>query len=392
MDFILNPEQRLLIDALKKWYRVKNKPYFVYTGPGGVGKTSVIKYFINEMKFKKDEVQGIAFIGKASLALARHGINASTIHSLIYDTIFESVNVMDNRRDSVIIQKKSRMKFVLKERLSKKLKLIIVDEGSMVNDILKDHILSFNIPTVFMGDMNQLPPVFGTSSIMKYPDFILTQIMRQAQDNPIIYLSQCILNDIPLKYGQYGTSRVIDRLDVNKNILTDYDIILCGKNKTKENINNEIRHNILKIDRKEPIIGDKMISEQNDWSYAINGIYLTNGTIGYVTDIDYSTLHKKYIEFDFKPEFMKKCFRNIELDYKYLLTPSGDKHQYGISKFHKFDFGYAITTHKSQGSEFPNVLFVDEPFYDKDTLKMLRYTAITRARESITIVKSSHVA
>lgn len=391
MNFELNNEQKLLVQALKKWYRVRNKPYFVYTGPGGVGKTSVIKYFINEMKLKRDEVQGIAFIGKASLVLARHGINASTIHSLIYNTMFETVNIMEENNDSVIMRRKNDMKFVLKERLSKKLKLIIVDEGSMVNDTLKDHILSFKIPTVFMGDMNQLPPVFGTSSIMKNPDFTLTQIMRQAQDNPIIYLSQCILNDIPLKYGQYGTSRVIERLDVNKNILTDYDIILCGKNKTKENINNEIRHNILKIDKREPIIGDKLISEQNDWSYSINGIYLTNGTIGFVKDIDYSTLHKKYIELDFRPEFMKKSFRNMELDYKYLLTPSKDKKQYGMSKFHKFDYGYAITTHKSQGSEFPNVLFVDEPFYDKATLKMLRYTAITRARESITIVKSPYV-
>ena len=391
MGLELTNEQNSLIAALKKWYRFRTKPYFLYVGLAGCGKTTVIKYFIEEMDLKYNEVRAIAFVGKATMVLARHGLNASTIHSLIYETVHETINVTEENNDAVIVKKKTRMKFVLRRKLDKKIKLLIVDEASMVNDKIRDDILSFKLPTIFMGDANQLPPVFGVSSIMKNPDFTLTQIMRQAQDNPIIYLSQCVLKDIPIKYGEYGSSRVVDRLDVDKKLLTDYDIILCGKNKTREKINNEIRHNVLQIDRKEPVLGDKLLSKQNEWSYSVEGVYLTNGTIGYITDIDYSTLYKGYIELDFKPDFMKKKFKKLELDFKYLNTPVEDRHSYGISKYHKFEFGYIITVYAVQGDQFDRVLFIDEPFYDKETLKMLRYTAITRARESITIVRSPYM-
>ena len=130
-----------------------------------------------------------------------------------------------------------------------------------------------------------------------------------------------------------------------------------------------------------------MINRQSDWEYCINGIFLTNGTIGYVTNIDTSTLYKGYTEIDFRPDFMEESFRELKLDYKYFNTPIEQRNSYGISRYNKFEYGYCITTHTSQGSEYPRVLFIDQPFHDKETTKKLQYTAITRAREQITIVR-----
>jgi exodeoxyribonuclease V len=390
MSIELTTDQKNLIQELKKWYIKRDKPFYSYSGPPGSGKTTIIELFIEEMGLEFEEVACAAYVGKAVLLLLRHGLNASTIHSLIYKPIFETINLTEDEGDNVIIKKKSKMKFILKDKLFKKIKLIVIDESSMVNDKLKDDILSFKIPTIFIENKDQLPPVFGLSSIMENPDFVLREIMRQAKDNPIIYLSQCVLNDIPLNIGEYKNSRIINKISLNKDIL-QYDIIICGKNKTRDKINNEIRENILNINSKDPILGDKLISRQNNWEYQIdNSIFLTNGIIGYITDINYDTIYKGYIGIDFKPEFTDSVFNKIPLDYKYFKTPIENRNSFGMSKYNKFEFGYCITAHLSQGAEYNNVLFIDQPFYDKETTKKLRYTAITRARESITIVKDSY--
>jgi exodeoxyribonuclease-5 len=81
------------------------------------------------------------------------------------------------------------MRFILKDKLDDDIKLIIIDEAAMVNDKMREELLSFGIPVIFLGDHNQLPPVIGKSSMLDKPDFILTKIMRQAENDPIVYLS-----------------------------------------------------------------------------------------------------------------------------------------------------------------------------------------------------------
>jgi exodeoxyribonuclease-5 len=250
-------------------------------------------------------------------------------------------------------------------------------------------LLSLGIPVIFVGDHNQLPPVIGKSSMLDKPDFILTKIMRQAENDPIVYLSQCILNDIPIEYGKYGNSEVISSIPIDRRVITDYDIILCAKNKTRDELNTEIRDNVLNIRSREPIIGDKMICRQNNWDECLGNIFLTNGLVGNITNIDYSTLYKNIIFIDFKPDFMDESFECIPLDYKYLRTPVNERNNYGMSDYNKFEFAYVITTHLSQGSEYNRVLFMDEWFHDEDLTRKLRYTAITRAKDMITMVKTA---
>ena len=79
--------------------------------------------------------------------------------------------------------------------------------------------------------------------------------MRQAEGDPIVYLSQCVLKRIPVDYGMYGASRVVGHVPIDNNILTDYDIILCGKNKTRDTLNDRIREEILNYEYRKPTIG-----------------------------------------------------------------------------------------------------------------------------------------
>ena len=88
----------------------------------------------------------------------------------------------------------------------------------------------------------------------------------------------------------------------------------------------------------------------------------------------------------FIPEITKVPVENIMLDTDYIKLPPEEQREYGLSPANKFEYGYAITAHLSQGSQCPHVLFIDGRFHDEETTRKLRYTAITRAQKTVHIV------
>lgn len=387
MEIVLNHDQSILIDKLKDWWaHIKSRrQYFVYSGRAGTGKTTVIMKFIEELGLSEDEYICCALIGKAVLVMQKKGLPAKTIHSTIFD-----IKPISDENDS------SRMmfEFILKESLDPKIKLLIVDEGSMIDDIMLEKLLSFGIPLIFTGDMNQLPPVFGNSSIMMNPDHTLTQLMRQAESDPIVWIADQFSHGYRVPLGEYGDCHVLDTLFFGENLLTDYDVILCATNKTREILNKYIRREVLCIHHdKYPVPGDKMICRENKWAIMIDGYSLTNGTVGYVRDLVIPkkrevTKKRPKMKVSFQPDYLlrSQSFKNIAIDLKYLWATPSERKYLGMSDAIKFEYGYTLTTHLSQGSEYPRVLFIDEPAFDYETRCRLKYTAVTRASKSVDIL------
>lgn len=390
-------QQEELITQICKWFhdyesghRIRNHPqWFSYSGSAGVGKTAVLEFVIEKLKLDDNQYIASAYTGKAALNLQQHGLPACTVHSLIYHTIMEKVASTDEEIESGEPQFKMKFHFILKDQLPSNLRLIIIDEATMINNDMRDKILSFGLPVIFIGDMNQLPPIFGVSEVMINPDFVLTKIMRQSEGNPIIQLSQMILNDDYYDLGDYGKSKVVESIDFDKRLITDYDMILCGKNKTRDEMNNRIIHDILNKKSLVPFIGAKVVNRQNNWDVAVSGISLTNGLVGYITNFSKKTAYKGYYTVDFRPDFMEDEFEGLHIDARYIQSDYNIRKNYGITKFEKFEYAYCISTHISQGSQYNRVLFFDEIFPDAETTKKLRYTAITRAIDNITIVRSA---
>ena len=287
--------------------------------------------------------------------------------------------------------------FVLRDYLPSHIKLIVIDEGSMVNMEIAKDILSFGIPIIVLGDLNQLPPVFGNEYFLKDPDIKLKKIMRQHENDPIIQLSQMVLKGLPLIPGIYGRSCVMTKKDMTLDLIRRHDIVLTGTNRTRLQVNDLFRSKIKGYKTLDyPHHDEKIICRRNDWNREIDskhGIYLTNGTAGYVEYCDKKSFTGDTLRIDFRPDFINKTIRNIPIDYKRLKTQNMDS-EAGIRDeimrkrgIDAFEYAYAITCHLSQGSQWPSVLFLAERlFRDELDQRKFLYTGITRAMKSITIV------
>lgn len=374
----LTDEQKTLVQNLKRWYQKGERQWYSYTGAAGTGKTTVIRAFIEELGI--DRYIACAYVGKAVSVLSRQGLPASTIHSMIYNVMW----LPDVGPDGEIIYKadgkmKMHVEFALKERIRGDPQLIIVDEATMVNDTMAEDILSFGIPTVFIGDMNQLPPVFGVSSVMLSPDYRLTKIMRQAENDPIVYIANQILKREPIPFGYYGKTSVRRSIDLGDNF-RDYDMIITPLNSIRDDINNYIRRKVLHIKSDLPVIGDKLICRQNDWDRSVEGnLYLTTGLVGEVTNINRSLAGDKYMNIDFLPDIANDEFFNLMLDVSYIRKSYDERKLHGFSAYEKFEYAYACTVHMVQGSQYDRVLYIDRWFHDAETTRKMRYTAVTRA-------------
>jgi exodeoxyribonuclease-5 len=392
----LTEEQLELKRQIIQWYHnfPYGKPYFYYSGAAGTGKTTVMKSIIDELGLKSGEFIACAYVGKAVLVLLQHGLPASTIHSLIFNlSIDTEYEIVLDEWGNPHKEKRKVRRFTLKDHIPKGLKLIFLDECAMVSDTIREQLQSFGVPIVMAGDQNQLPPVSGKCSIIDSPDFVLHQIMRQEEGNPIVYLSQCILNGTPIPYGTYGASQVVEHYDLSRKLLEDFDVILCTQNKLREEMNDYIRHNLLHRNDRMPIVGDKVICRENNWEECIGGTYyLTNGLVGKITRIDKSSIHRDILYIDFKPEFTDEVFKKLTVDYNYMISDWKDKKNYpielGKNKKELFEYAYALTVHLSQGSEYNRVLYIDKNrFGSLEDQRRMQYTAVTRAKQSLLWVK-----
>lgn len=392
MEIEFNKQQLNAIKKAKDWYMNKksNKQIFEISGIGGSGKSFCVYHIIKELGLSHDEVLFMAYVGKATLALSLKGNNAQTIHSTIYD--INDVPVCDKNGAPILINGRplTRPEFIKKASLPKNIKLLVVDEGRMVASNIAKDLVSFGIPMIVLGDHHQLDPPFGEPYFLNYPDVILTEPMRQAKDDPIVKLSMMAYDGEYIDYGKYGDNCfVIPYSMLTDKMMIKSDIIICGRNKTRDELNRHIRYDILKRKSECPVIGDKIICRQNNWSLSImDNINLINGMIGYVDEIYLNTYNGNSIAIDFRPDFSDfECFNNLTIDYKLLTQPYDKVISTRFSYFNKFEYGWAISTHLSQGSEWDAPLIYYEDYGTSEFKKKSLYTAITRAKKKLILVK-----
>lgn len=390
---ILTDEQQSLVKDCYNWFFNENDLVFEYTGGPGTGKSFVLNFIINYIGISLEQIAPMAYTGAAAVNMRTKGLlNASTIHSWIYHT---SITQKYDEFGKVIIddyfnRPKETLDFVPKIQL-KNIKLIIIDEAYMVPFEMKKDIERFGIKILACGDWNQLPPINSKPAYLTSTNVrVLSKTMRQSENSYIGKLAYSALYGYPISNGYYGDVLVINEDELTDQMILSSDIVLCSKNTTRDYYNNKIRK-LYGFDSKTPQYGERIICRSNNKLEVVDNINLANGLIGSVLNYpDVSGFDGKTFRLLFKPDLLNNAF-DIRASYKYFIAPYQQKEILKNDRYlegEKFEFGYCITTHLSQGSEFNNVIVIDEPMMG-DLKNRLSYVAITRAKKRLIYVKKN---
>ena len=368
----LSEEQKDAIQSIKKWFFKSHKQTYVLAGSAGTGKSTIINYIEESLNLSTYQVCVCAFTGKACSVLKRKGVTkAQTIHSTIYEYYEEE----DKDGNKIPLFKRS---------VSLPYKLVIVDEASMVSKEIYEDLCSYGVKVLFIGDHKQLPPVSGTFNILDNPNYILTKILRQQEDSPILKLAMKAINGEIILDGDYGNNiRKIHMCDFKDDEVLNYDQVIVGTNALKDNFNTVIRDLKGHISTS-PMFGEKMVVLKN---YPSKGMF--NGQIIYLRE-DSRFIKKR------SQEFYKSSYID-ELEYEDIVLQLASTNKnlaftFDVEKNSEYihlDYGYAITAHKSQGSSWNNVLIVDTKFgiwKSQELYNRLLYTCITRSRKELKIM------
>lgn len=358
--------------------------------------TTLVNFIIDALEIPQEKVKYVAFTGRAAEVLRKKGNpNATTIHKLIYFS--------EQQADGRFVYRK-------RPRLEGDPKIIVLDECSMCPASMWQILKSYPTHIIALGDPQQLPPILASEDnhLLDNPHVFLDEVMRQAKESDIIRLSMDIREDRPIKPYQGKDANVVLAKDLVDGMYSWADQILCATNRTRKDINSFMRQE--QGFGPLPQIGDKVICLRNSWDTCsiIQENPLVNGSIGWITDIReeekfyhlgrqdpgiWVPTYSIDLETEDHDIYEEICVDKQSLDIgEKLLTP---RQEYLIAKDKRnpydapleFNYGYACTVHRAQGSEWGKILTIEEKFpFDKETHRRHLYTAVTRASNKLTLV------
>ena len=432
MSIALSETQKAAIATVKDWYlnHTTEQQVCRVFGYAGVGKSTIVKYAINELGLtapdpsKTGDVLYAAFTGKAALVMTRKGTPASTIHSLIYRVSEASPQeieklkseaaeirgrlpalgmaerlVEESRLRSLELRLKDAHKprFVLNAELAlRDAKLLVLDEVSMVGSEMARDLLAFGRPTLVLGDPGQLPPVKGEGAFdTDKPDVLLTEVHRQADDSAIIRLATWAREGKPIPYGEHDRFVwKMRRCDVDASGLLKAAQVICGRNATRMQLNLAMKQAAGFLEPYPTGAGEKLICLRNR-----NDIGLVNGMFIALDEIeedgDDLAFRAAITTEDGRQvgggtNGKRERFRIYRGHFDDHLAPDPDRDRRDHHKKRTLIecvWGWAITCHKSQGSQWENIIVYDDGLgrTAEDRARWL-YTAITRAERGLVLL------
>ena len=430
-SFTPSDAQAKAIADIADWFnhRTRDRQVFRVYGYAGSGKTTITRHAIAELGLEEGS-NGVlygAYTGKAALVMTRKGTPASTIHSLIY-RVSEATEAEIEKVRKDIAEIKARLagldstkrlleesrlrslelrlddahkpRFVLNDQSAvRDAKLIVLDEVSMVGDEMACDLLAFGKPILVLGDPGQLPPIRGQGAFTEAePDVMLTGIHRQAGDSAVIRLATMAREGRPIPYGRHDAFVwKMRRSDVGPEQMLRGGQVICGRNATRLQLNNAMKRaagyeSIYPTGEVRSGTSEKIICLRNRNDLGIvNGMFLTLGEVRDENETSFSatirtedgdivggSADKPERHFIYKGHFDD----HIEAD-----PDRGRRDHWTRRGLIEAVWGWAVTCHKSQGSQWENVLVYDDGLgrTPEDRARWL-YTAITRAERGLVIL------
>lgn len=338
-----------------------------------------------------EQVAYVAFTGKAAEVLREKGNpNATTAHKLLYHS-----------------KQLPSGQFVYKPKSSLgDYQLIVVDEISMLPRDMWELLLKHKVHVIACGDPFQIPPIDKNqdNNVLESPHIFLDEIVRQAKESDIICLSMDIRENKRLKPMKGNDIQIFRKPEISDGMCRWADQIIVGTNRIRGILNDCMR----RINQKgsEPEPNDKIICLRNCWETmsTVELNPLINGSVGFISQgevkpfyyyMDGRKFEVPLLVADIK--VLNDSYLEVPIDYTALTTGKkffNPREEYLIRKNKKnpplpieFNYGYAITAHRAQGSQWNKVLVVEESFpFDKEEHARWLYTACTRASDKLTLI------
>jgi exodeoxyribonuclease-5 len=439
-NIILEGEQLDAVKDIRNFYKKQNDQCYILNGYAGTGKTTISQYIINDLGLDNNEVVYCAPTAKAAKQLRNKGLTeAKTYHSHFYlanskdknieyinhyinntdlfkddidicfypieeqiDLINERYNNLDDsyrKRVSLDYTIPTPIKFSknpnenLKFRLKSKslynnIKLILIDEFSMVTSKVFLELQTLDKPIITLGDRGQLKSIGGENYHINNPNMELTKLHRFAEKSPINFLATKARKGEKIKEGLYGNVLVINEDDFYKNeklvnLLLTTEQTICGYNKTVKRLNDDIRYmRGIDVDNNiYPIIGEKLLCRKNNYDLDI-----INGDDVIVRKLGKIDKSNGIIHMDLENEYgrllqITKCNlgrfdEEIEKNVYYMK----------LNSYEQFYYSYVKTTHSCQGGQFKDGVIFNEAFGSDEDRRAWLYTAITRFMDYFVLV------
>ena len=422
---VLSGQQQAAIAAILYWYRYERHHQQVARvwGYAGTGKSTITRYVIEELGLEPVNRQAgtggvlfAAFTGKAALVMTRKGTPASTIHSLIYRvseatpeeiervtqelaTLRASLHAMGPAERSFTETRIRRLelrladihqpRFVLNEQsLLRDADLVVLDEVSMVGPEMASDLLAFGKPTLVLGDPGQLPPIKGEGAFTSaVADVMLTEVHRQAGASAIVRLATLARQGLPIPYGAHDAHVAkMRRSDLQPPHLLKGGQVICGRNATRVFLNNAMKREAGFPSAYPSGRGEKIICLRNRHDLGlVNGMFLSLSDIQDEGELAFSAAVRTEdgAELSSRQHFYKGHFDDH-------VAPDADRQRRDWRELRgliESVWGYAITCHKAQGSQWENVIVYDDGLgrTAADRARWL-YTAITRAERGLVLL------
>lgn len=413
-----NRDQELALNAIYDWFHNSSAGVFKLGGLAGTGKSSLIPWIHEHLGLSVANVQYVAPTNKAALVVQNRlndsGIksNARTVHRTYYtkiETHCEKCPLSESNRNichGVSGQNSCGCYLDFNSKIDSdvSITLIICDESSMIGREVYDDLIKLcgdRIKILFIGDHGQLEAVedniqalkiFGKFDLMSNPSFILNEIQRQVKDSPIIQLAYRARNGLSIPYESFGTDAKKVKLDDELDFEFDNDQVIgityfsnvdkanrYHKGRIAVNDLNQLWRANLGITSNKPITGDRVVCRDFIRKHGI-----AKGTLGIITDINYNDKESYHVTIELNDEREYEGIISAEQFYK-------NKSIWGRHHLDKWDYGYALTCHTAQGSEFDSVVVFEPPtgfikWLGSQSYSRWLYTAITRAKRHLLLV------
>jgi len=319
---------------------------------------------------------------------SREEISSKEIISVCETKGYSSaIELVDMHSESSKMRTRPKAYFASRKVSLGRLKLIIIDEASMINDNIVEDVKNLGIKLCLVGDAAQLPPVKGKNSYMENPDVEIKTIHRQGADSPILKMANALIEGTGIleNWENSVDCNVISYSDFegfrDKLIKAKWQF-LTAMNIDKDMINKRARV-VLGHHSKFPERGDILLAlGGHKDSGVVNGTQAEAVTDFTESEIEHDSIRHWVIQGRVK---IRETGEVIRVTIRRDCFLSGKIYEYGKGES-QWEYGYAMTVHKSQGSSWENVVYIYKPFPTAEN--KLNYTAATRASKKLIVVKS----